>query len=342
MFFRLNASIEYLLGDENLPFQFSLQRQRTIDVLISLFEGEMYPLCEVTTDWRPSEKNQKIFTQIERGDCNTNPSLFHSTNHRFKRQDGTEIVIPHLLDLPKHFQDFIQQVSDELEVAAKNVVSILRWRCDLKGSTSYFKSCNLEWSHNKEFWYQAPANFREPHLTVTCQHGLSKETQSQLSQLVNEVEREPIYHELFREAWEQRFQEPRSAIVIGISAAEVSIKQCIGILVPKPQWLADNLPSPPILDLLQHYLPTLPAKNQFNGKVLQPPQDVLNALRKGVNIRNSIVHAGKNAPKFESTENILLAVRDILWLIDYYCGYEWALNYLSEKTLEQLKESSTN
>lgn len=339
MFFRLNASIGYLLSGENLPFQLSLQRQREIDVFIREPDGEPYPLCEAIIDWNPSEENQKIFTQIESGEYKVDSS----SCHLFKKQDETEIVIPHLLNLPNHFQSFFQQVTIDLLAAVMSVVSVLRWRCDLEELTSYFHNANLEWSHDGKFWYPAPANnFKAPHLTVTFSHHLSKETQTQLLQLVNKVEGEPIYHNLFREAWKQRIQEPRSAIVIGISAAEVGIKQCIGMLVPEAQWLADNVPSPPILKLLRDYLPTLPVKNRFNGKVLPPPKEVLKNLEKGVNLRNKIVHAGKNAPEFELTENILLAVRDVLWLIDYYCGYEWALNHLSEPTLEQLRKNSEN
>ncbi len=166
---------------------------------------------------------------------------------------------------------------------------------------------------------------------------LKDETQAQILHLTNKFKNEPIYHGLFREAWGQRTTNPRSSIVTGMSAAEVGIKQCIGVLVPDAQWLADNVPSPRLKKLLTAYLPTLPAVNKINGNVVAPSKNVMEALEKGVTLRNEIVHLGKQSPQLESVESILLAIRDLLWLIDYYCGHEWALNYIREETLAEMK-----
>jgi hypothetical protein len=38
---------------------------------------------------------------------------------------------------------------------------------------------------------------------------------------------------------------PRSALIIGMSAAEVGFKQCVGYLVPDAAWLANHVPRPP-------------------------------------------------------------------------------------------------
>ena len=65
---------------------------------------------------------------------------------------------------------------------------------------------------------------------------------SEMESLIKAVNNEPIGHELFLEAWELRKSNPRSALIIGMSAAEVGFKQCIGKLVRDAEWLATNAP----------------------------------------------------------------------------------------------------
>jgi hypothetical protein len=59
---------------------------------------------------------------------------------------------------------------------------------------------------------------------------------------------------------------------------------------------------------------------------------VIKAIRSGVERRNRLVHG--NLPEVEPQEvkKLLLAVRDVLWLCDYYRGLGWALDHLSSET----------
>jgi hypothetical protein len=141
---------------------------------------------------------------------------------------------------------------------------------------------------------------------------------------------------LFREAWNQYHENPRSALVIGMAAAELSVKHCISTLVPDAEWLATNLPTPPLVRMLIEYLPKLPARHKLDGQVKPPPPDVLEVLRNGVNIRNQLSHAGTVNPSVEKVEEILQAVHDLLWLIDFYSGSEWALAFLRPETRNHL------
>ena len=67
-----------------------------------------------------------------------------------------------------------------------------------------------------------------------------------------------------------------------------------------------------------------------------PPQELLDTLRKGVTMRNRLSHAGGASPSTEDVENILEAVRDLLWLTDYYSGVPWAFGHISDVTRAQL------
>lgn len=90
--------------------------------------------------------------------------------------------------------------------------------------------------------------------------------------------------------------------------------------------------------MLTNYLPQLPAKQKIGGKVLAPPSALRTVLDSGIQTRNTIAHrpvAGESlSTELDTTAvvNLLDAVSDILWLLDYYCGQKWALDYLSENT----------
>lgn len=147
---------------------------------------------------------------------------------------------------------------------------------------------------------------------------------------------EPLGHELYREAWQQKTENPRSALVIGLAAAEVGFKQCVSTLTPTSQWLMENVPSPPLVSMVKNYLPLLPTKLKIYGKVLPPPSKLTKAIQKGVETRNKTIHVGNPAPAPEELESLLLAIRDLLYILDYYCGAEWALDNVRPEIRSEL------
>lgn len=70
-----------------------------------------------------------------------------------------------------------------------------------------------------------------------------------------------------------------------MAAAEVGFKQCVGRLVPDAEWLANNVPSPPLHMMLSQYLPLLPSKLKVQGKVLRPPKRIITVLKQGAEAR---------------------------------------------------------
>jgi hypothetical protein len=117
------------------------------------------------------------------------------------------------------------------------------------------------------------------------------------------------------------------------------VKELVASLVLDAEWLVGNLPSPPLVKMLEEYLPLLPVRCTIGGKALPPPQDALKSLRKGVTLRNQIAHAGGVTLKYETLEEVLLAVRDVLWLLDYYGGMEWAYEHVRDETKAMLESS---
>lgn len=102
-----------------------------------------------------------------------------------------------------------------------------------------------------------------------------------------------------------------------------------------------NLPAPDVVKILREGLPKLPVKLKFEGKTLAPPPEILEELKLGVTLRNTVTHAGRGRVSRDKVHSILCAVRDVLSLVDYYRGNEWALCRVSPETRQSLLEASS-
>ena len=90
-----------------------------------------------------------------------------------------------------------------------------------------------------------------------------------------------------------------------------------------------NVPSPPIVQMLREYLPKLPVSQALpSGKVFPPPDATLAVIKKAVQQRNQITHAGSETTT-EFIDETLGAIKDTLRLLDYYRGHDWASTYMS-------------
>lgn len=241
-------------------------------------------------------------------------------------------VLP-LFVMPQPFQEYESIVHKKLLDYIKRTIKVLRWRKILDGSHEPIHSSRgFFWSFDEENWESMPQNtYIEIHQSSVSP--ITKEVQNEIQEMIVGGADEPLGHTLFREAWKQRKQNPRSALILGMVAIEVGFKQCVGILLPEAQWLAENVPSPPIPKMLSNLLPQLPAKLKIEGKILSPPKPIMKLLDTAMQKRNETTHKGNLPPKAEELEEMLLAIRDTLYLLDYYCGVSWALNNIRKETL---------
>ena len=85
---------------------------------------------------------------------------------------------------------------------------------------------------------------------------------------------QPLGHELLREAFTTRSKNPRSSLLVTMTALEVGVKEYIADLVPSAEWLAFHVPTPPVVKILAEYLPTLPSR-AASGVFKAPPRRLL-------------------------------------------------------------------
>lgn len=237
--------------------------------------------------------------------------------------------IPPAEIMPPAFQDFSSRVNNELTDYAYRTVRVLRWHHDVEGPHNPFGYRGFFWSFDSTEWHRMPSTLTGK----TSALGSLRVTDAELEAVVHAVASsgdEPLSHQLFREAWLQRSTNRRSALVIGVSAVEVATKECIAALAPDAEWLVREVQTPPVEKMLREYVPTLPAKNTVDGEV-RFPSETLDELKKAVLWRNEVAHGGTLPVRWDRLEAFLeFTARDLIWLLTYYAGADWAFKYVGQ------------
>jgi len=247
--------------------------------------------------------------------------------------------VPPLGALPHDFQEVCDKIHDELYDSVRRKVDLVRWR----GGLTSGKQHNLLGHVAFEFslddgqtWKPVPHRLR---LALSLgfpvsKEGLSQEIFDDVSRF-NSTVKEPVSRQLFREAWGVRQNNPGASLVIGFAAVELGCKEFIQEVVPMASWLAVEAPSPPIDKILKSYIPTLPSRSQRGGKAAIPDEH-RKLVQKAMIARNKLAHRGELSLFAGELENVLRAINDLLWLLNYHAGYEWALQYVSGEVRSQL------
>jgi hypothetical protein len=283
-------------------------------------------LCIVKLQREPSPKVRDLFDTFVQGGIVANPEDV-SIPIPVDEYRSAPTYAKQASQIPESLNSFATQIHKEMHDYGIRTLRVLRWRANATCPHNPVHGLSSEFSIDGKTWFPLPIS---PgfYFDVERDIRISEEVGTEIVMLVKAGNDEPLAHILLREAWNQRKSNPRSSLLIGMSAAEIGIKQCIGNLIPDASWLLENLPSPPLVQILTEYIPQIPAKLKINDRVVPPPELLLKTLKDGVNLRNKVVHTGRPEIKPEKLGEILHSVEDLLWLLDYYCGHDWALNHM--------------
>ncbi|HVM13030.1 MAG TPA: hypothetical protein VM287_01705 [Egibacteraceae bacterium] len=220
---------------------------------------------------------------------------------------------------------------DHLDGVLEHIGSLIRWRFGLSGRDSVFADFGAEvLLDDGQVLQLRPI----PQAALGDDRAaIGEPGWSELAGMVASEFREPIAHQLLREAWNLRFANPRSSLVIGVAAAEVGMKQLVANLVPDARSLVEDLPAPPLARMMKHSLPELPIRAAIEPE-RRCPKHLHKALDLAVQERNAVVHRG--AEPAISLRETLVAVREFLYLLDLYEGNIWATEQLSATTRASL------
>ncbi|MCI0660304.1 MAG: hypothetical protein L0220_04450 [Acidobacteria bacterium] len=305
------------------------------------------PLSIALTQEEPTGDLLAIFERLANNQMPEGFKKPKTTNSAFvKYEDEEEGIdnegrikegcVPAARMFPEYFQAFASELHIKLWNCTKRAVKILRWRKVINISHNPIRSLRgMYWSFDGQEWHRMPESI-SCRMSIEAFSDCSPKLKEEIESLIRTDANEPLGHELFLEAWQNINTNPRSALIIGIAAAEIGFKQCVGKLVPDAKWLITECPSPPLTVMLSRYLPTLPSKLKIQDKVLRPPATIRKALADGIEARNHTIHAGVSPPNGEALEKILLSVRDLLYLLDYYCGFNWAFDNIRHEVQEEM------
>jgi hypothetical protein len=271
--------------------------------------------------------------------CTTNLELDESealrnlTSAIARTKDGQWANFEGMNEKVKAIYVIVDPVFRQLGIHLKTSIAILKWRYGITdGPINSFSNWSEAVSTDGTAW-RGISTLRGGKISFL--HPPRKIDASALYEpcrLHNEGAEPPLAWQLLIEARNQRTTHPRSALVIGVAAAEIALKQLIGELAPDARWLAENVPTPPIHKIARDYIPSLKVKARLKGKSLRPPRKLLKRLTDAVELRNRIVHAGAAPPELENLKEILDAMEDLVWICGLYTGHTWAWDHVSHDT----------
>lgn len=301
------------------PVQFSLSRNSTI--LIRTFseeENDIFKkfrttygavMCETTLQSQPKECIREIFKELEQD------KIPENVRHRPYLWNGD---CPNLANFPEPFVKFCQQSELEADDLTKDTWSLFRWKFNLPNPHHAFHKIDKMWSFADEKWKKQPT--KDSLISeMLNSYRITQEDCDLIARDLKKGVREPLAHQLFREAWTSRFQNRNSSMVIGVAALETSVKSYIAHRIPDASWLVKELQSPPVIKIIREYLPNL-----IELKDLFISQPIIKELEKAVQIRNNIVHGKTNEFDLVRLSNILVYIKEVIYLLDYHSGHEWA------------------
>jgi hypothetical protein len=237
---------------------------------------------------------------------------------------GAETI--HLDHLSEPVQTFVRTTRTYLRVAIRAVFGATAWRMAIEEPRNPVTYGAAYWSLDGESWERFPTG--RTGAAVLSEQGIYRlhaGRTADIQALLDGHRSEPLAHALWREASTQRRTNPRSAILIGIAALEVGVKQFAAARAPDADWLLKETQTPPVVKMLVHFLPQLAPREADGERFERPDKATMRTIAEGVELRNEIAHRGLKAdPPRKQVEAILATVRDLLWQFDAATGLQWA------------------
>lgn len=234
----------------------------------------------------------------------------------------------------------VSDVFDDMRNHMLRTMRLIRWRTNSQGRPNPIRMTiwdGFKWSLDGIEW-KPVADYLA--FTIEVHPYTGSKWSSEAAQFVKagmsaDLD-EPLAHELLREAWVNREENPRSSVVLAVAAAEVGFKQFASKAFPDTAWILENVPSPPLVKMLTELFPWPKLTLQTNGKEWAPPDSITPVLKKAILLRDEIVHRGLKKLSRDTVNSVLTAVSDLLYFLDAVQSREWALNFLSDESKDSV------
>jgi hypothetical protein len=277
-------------------------------------ESEKDALCIVTVSLDPDSGVRRAF------EASTTPT------------EGAMAASLNYSELPQHLQSFLESAQANCKAIAKKTLGAIRWYRNAIGQDLIRQvrawECAIGTQVLKYFLVNVVTGIR-----VTLSESTDTTSIEAAAALVDANFTEPLAYDLLQEAEILSTKSPRSSLVIAIAAAEIGFKETVADLVPEASWLVENAPAPPLYRMLKEYLPCLPLRGYLKGHSIKIPDSILSVLRKGITLRNELVHTNPKEVPPQTLSEVLENVRWLLRILDACRGQDWALRYINGTAL---------
>jgi hypothetical protein len=224
---------------------------------------------------------------------------------------GTPLPIRFLPDLA---QNALRPVEDLLFDSARRVVAVARWRMGIPGVHQPLTPEARFWQPHDE-WFELPYYVPPPqHVSVSGM--LGQPFHAEIEALLGATD-EPLAQEFWREASVQRYENPRSALALGVASVEAGLLHAIRELADAPGWSRGEGHTPRFAELLA-FVPRIAGQQQLAGKPVMLPESLLDVLRLAHQRRNDLLHRGVFRDSREQVDESLDGIRNFLLLLDFY------------------------
>jgi len=257
---------------------------------------------------------------------------------RFIREDRIEkgFVVP-VRFLPEGFQDFVVPLEASLHEAVFRVVRVVRWIYAMPGQPQPVSVERREWSLDGEVWHGLPYEQPKPSRPYLVADPLAdNEDIEAVQRLLDNGDDEPLARLVWLEASAQRYRNPRSALVMAASCAEVGMRSLLAPTVPRKTLRGLNFAGLMEKTLLRAQVVAVVT----NRPPVFPTQKLRARLFRTAAQRNRAVHDGviKLAP-YEIDE-VLDAAANFVWILEYLRGYSASLRHVTADVLGEIAKPS--
>lgn len=287
----------------------------------------------------PKKKIQDEFTKWKSGfylDDENIKYLVEDLKSKLRQENegGWGYTLPYDI-LPEYFRSYCLGVVSELTSYSSRTYKTIRWIQGIGGSNHPFSKIEYKWSFDEVEWFDFPS-WLSGELNVKGGLYSSPKLIASVTKIVQSGGSEPLSHELLREAYSIKFLNPRSALLIAVSAAEAAIKRCIIFFKPETQWLIENTASPDIITLYRDYIHGILIRGEENQSVSIPQKTILDPLRKIIGMRNKLAHGGTCSINENDLVKKFRVISNLLWVIDLHTGNEWASNHIDSEVKKEM------
>lgn len=241
---------------------------------------------------------------------------------------------------PKKLESFLSVEIDSATEIINSVISTLRWRFRLESSVYPSSQINTYCSRDKSSgWRLIFQPEKEPYFNK------KQPLKVDNTLLVETLELSVVDgggltgHELLREAKLICNASSRASLIMGVAAIEVRLKDLVSFLSPSSEWLIKELPSPPVVSIIKHYLAELleiEGQGSKNDIEAFRQTEHFKRIDTAITHRNKASHKGHNGLNGDEIYDTLNSFEQFLWFCDYLSGFEWASHYFDNELLSHL------